>query len=106
MAKDFTATISSKSTRYQDWINVLGTDHVHVKSPIPHRAAAPGIPSGLFYHIDLELLSEEQRSRLIKHLATRFEVPEQEVAENLDTIGCPILDDDVTISVSHPQRWF
>lgn len=104
--KDFTATIRQGCPREQDWLRVLGTNEVVLKSPVPHLASASGIPEALFFEMDLTALSSEQRTRLIKHLARRFHVPEQEVVRDLDRVGCPILDTDVTVTVYHPQKWF
>ena len=106
MNKDFIATIRKDCPRYQDWINVLGTNEVVLKSPVPHLASAPGIPEAPFFEMDLTALSGEQRGRLISHLSQRFQVPEQEVERDLDRVGCPILDTDVTVTVYHPQKWF
>lgn len=106
MSKDFTATIREGSAREQDWLDVFGANEVTLKSPLPHLASAPGVPKALFFDLDLAALTDEQRGRLIAHLAQRFQVPEQEVAQDLDQEGCPILDEDVVVTVYHPQKWF
>jgi hypothetical protein len=106
MSKDFTATIREGCPRQQDWLTVLGTNEVVLKSPVPYLASAPGIPEALFFEMDLTALSGDQRARLITHLAQRFHVTEQEVARDLDQVGCPILAADVTVTVYHPQKWF
>lgn len=106
VSKDFTATIRQGCPREQDWLAVLGSREVVLKSPLPHLASAPGHPEALFFEMDLAALSGEQRARLIKHLSKRFGVPVSEVARDLDQVGCPILDEDVTVCVAHPQKWF
>lgn len=105
MSKDFIATIREGCPRYADWLAVLGTNEVAIQSPQPHLASAPGIEAAPFFLIDLAELTAEQRARLIKHLAQRFQVPEAEVERDLDAVGCPILDEDVTVTVFHPWRW-
>jgi len=105
MSKDFTATIRKESTRAQAWINILGTDTAPITSPIPTLASAPGVPEGLFYMLDLTQLTQEQRIKLIRYLAQRFDVVESEVAETLDEVGCPILDEDVVVTVHNPLKW-
>jgi len=104
MNRDFTATISERSARYADWLEVFGDTTAHIKSPYPTGAMLPGGPA-LIYHLDLEALKPEQRARLIANLARRFDLPEEEVARDLDKIGCPIRIEDVTVIVSNPQRW-
>lgn len=105
MGKDFKAIIREGTPRYQEWIDVLGSNEMFLKSFMPTWASAPGIEAGLFFQMDLALLTAEQRERLIKHIATKFGVDQQEVAAKLDQVGCPVLDQDVTIVVHNPQRW-
>jgi hypothetical protein len=105
MSQDFKATIRQDSVRAQAWREVFGSYEIPLQSPIPTQASAPGIESGFFYLLDLTSLTSEQRARLIAYIAKKFAVDEQEVAETLDTVGCPILDEDVTITVFNPLRW-
>lgn len=104
--KDFTATIREGCAREADWIKVFGSREVILKSPLPHPAVLPGSDVAFVFDIDLKELLPDQRARLINHLAQRFNLPVAEVEEGLDREGCPILDEDVTITVDHPQRWF
>lgn len=101
MGKDFTVTVCNPE-RKAEWEAVLGTAAVHVRSPIPSRANLPGHPNVLIYELDLDLLSKEQRARVIAHLAARFDVPEDEVARDLDSVGVPILARDCVVSVKNP----
>lgn len=102
--KDFVATISEKSSRYQEWLEVLGSNKVILKSPLPHRALLPH-GNAMVFDMDLEALTSEQRGRLIAHLSRKFDVPLAEVERDLDTIGCPILASEITITIFHPQKW-
>lgn len=105
MSEDFKAIINEKSTRYQEWLDIMGTNEFPLKSPIPERLSAPGIEAGLFFQIDIPLLTEEQRSRLVSRLAIRFNMDGQEVDDELDDIGCVVLDEDVTVIIFNPQKW-
>ncbi len=105
MSDDFKATINPESERAQAWLKVFGSHEIALCSPIPQWASAPGVPKGLFYFLDLNELTPEQRERLIVYISHRFQVDEQEVRETLDAIGCPILDEDVTVTVYHPLKW-
>lgn len=105
MSQDFRATICEENDRAQSWLEVFGTREIPLKSPLPTIASAPGIPEGLFYELDLQELTQEQRTRLITYIAKRFDVSEQEVSETLDTVGCPILSENITITVFNPQKW-
>jgi hypothetical protein len=105
MSKDFTATITNPK-RAADWLDTIGTVTVHIKSPVPQRGSFPGIGEAEFYELDLDLLTEDQRARLIAHTAKRFNVPLEEVAAGLEEHGMPILAKDCSIGVRNPQKWF
>jgi hypothetical protein len=103
--KDFTARIDKKSERAQDWEQIFGTDEINIKSPIPIRVNVPNHPNTLAYELDLKLITKEQKARLIEHIARRFNIPKQEVEKDLESIGVPILTDDVIVTVHNPQKW-
>lgn len=105
MSHDFKATINRESSRAASWQAVFGSYEVPLQSPMPTLASAPGIEAGLFYLLDLQALTSAQRERLIDYIASKFQIDAREVAETLDEVGCPILDEDVTITVFNPQRW-
>lgn len=105
MGKDFIAKVSEQSTRYQEWLEVMGINEIPLESTFPVLGSAPGVKAGLFYQVDLSAITPEQRERMIKHIARKFGVDEQEVSSTLDAVGCPILAEDVTVIVNHPQKW-
>lgn len=105
MSSDFVATIREGSPRYQEWLEVMGTNTIPLKSPIPRLTRLPGIGEVHVLVIDLALLTEGQRARMIKHLAAKFGIDEQEIASSLDHGGVPILDEDVIVTIFNPQRW-
>lgn len=96
--------IRAESPRAADWLKVMGSREIAIKSPLPHLAILPDSRAWVF-DMDLEALTPEQRARLIAHLAERFHLPVAEVEANLDQEGCPVLDEDVTVTISHPWRW-
>jgi hypothetical protein len=100
--EDFQATIREDSPRAADWIKVFGSREVTLQSPFPQMAK---LPSGrrLVYQLDLKALDSEQRARLVAHIAERFHLPVESVDTDLESIGCSILGEDVTVIVSHPQ---
>ena len=106
MSKNFTATISEKSERAEMWLSILGARTIPIRSPIPTKANLPGKPGASIYEMDIESLTGEQREKLIDHLAKRFGVPRAEVAHDLDEIGCPILAEDIIVTIQNPQKWF
>jgi len=105
MSHDFTATIRQNSERAADWIEVFGGRTVPLVSFVPEWASAPGIAAALFYQIDIAALTQSQRARLVAHLAARFHIPEAEVDATLDEVGCPVLAEDVMVTVRNPQKW-
>lgn len=106
MPKDFTATISSTSERAETWRQVLGTRTIYLKSFIPVSFDLPGKPCTKSYELDLTLLTTEQRQRLIDYICNKFNFKKGYVDYNLDVVGCPILAEDVTVTVKNPQKWF
>lgn len=103
--KDFTATIREDSPRAADWIKVLGSREAELKHPLPAIGVFPGVGAKEFYELDIAALTSEQRARLIAHLSERFQVPREEVESELDKVGCPILAEDIIITISSPGRW-
>ena len=105
MGKDFTATITGDSEWAEMWRRVHGCDTVYLKSFIPGFADLPGKPDTLIYELDVALLTDEQRQRLVQHIADTFGLDMAEVDRDLDIIGCPVLAEDLTVTVHNPQRW-
>lgn len=108
MSNDFTVTIKKDTKRGREWIRVLGTNTVYVKSPLAQTAELANIvkpgPS-LVYELDLDLLTPDQRQRLVAHIAQKLDYPEDVVDLTLEDEGMPILADDVTVGVRNPQKW-
>lgn len=105
MAKDFTATISGKSERAESWRQVYGSETINIKSPIPTFANLPGIGDTQIYELDLDLLTTEQRAKLVNYIATKFDIPVAEVDRDLNILGCPILAEDITVTIHNPLKW-
>ena len=105
MSQDFEATIRADSERAEIWRNVFGSETVCIKSFIPSVVSVPGIGKTTAYELDIKLLTAEQRRRLVVSLAERFGYSLTDIERDLDTIGCPILADDVVVTIRNPQRW-
>ena len=104
MGKDFTVTVCEPERR-AEFEAIFGTATVHVKSPFPVRANLPGRPDCLIYELDLELITREQRARLVAFLAEKFGISVEEVDALLEVHGVPILAEDCVVGVANPQRW-
>jgi hypothetical protein len=108
MSKDFTAILNENeenTDRIADWERILGTRRVCIKSPIPTRASLPDRGEAFIYELDLDLLTDDQRERLVRHLAEKFGYTVEQVEQALPYHGVPILADDITLSIANPQRW-
>jgi hypothetical protein len=107
MAEDFKVTINARSDRAFDFLTVFGRLTVNVTSPVANLVPLPGHDELVrAFYLDLEMITPEERKRLVGHIANRFNVPPAEVEEGLDIVGMPILDSDCIVTVLHPQRWF
>ncbi len=103
MTSDFMVTVSGP--RAADWEKVFGTTTVPVKSPNPHPASLPGKPFAMIYELDIEMITPEQRRRLVEHLASRFGLTEHEVERDIERQGVPLLAEDCSVAIHNPQRW-
>jgi hypothetical protein len=106
VSTDFCATLREDSPRYQDWMQVFGTDTVYLKAPIPNWYDLPGRGATSCFDLDIASLTEEQKERMITFLANRFDVAEDVVRQDLDEIGCPIVTEDVALAIMNPLKWF
>jgi hypothetical protein len=113
---DFWATLRTVSPRYADWLKVFGPEavlgvsgvKVPITTPIPERVVLP-IGTREVFFIKLDLLSGDQRGRLVQHLSERFHIPAAEVEQDFrDRPGreAPVLNEDLFVAVFHPQKWF
>lgn len=92
------AIINRDSPRYQNWIEVFGTDTVEVLDPQPHINEGPD-EARAFFRLDVESLTSEQCRRLVRFLSQRWKLSPTEVEKLIDdpAHGVPIRADDVAI---------
>ncbi|MGH9665767.1 MAG: hypothetical protein ACRD9L_15180 [Bryobacteraceae bacterium] len=92
------ATISRKSPRYANWMEVYGTDTVEVLDPQPVIHEGPD-DARAFFRLDVDSLTSEQRRRLVRFLSQRWKLGPGEVDHLIDDPqhGVPIRADDVAI---------
>lgn len=93
------ASLSPESPRYADWIQVFRTDRVELEQPLPILGDLPGLGTRHVYKLKLSALTADQRARLIDFLCARFNLPLDDVCVHLERDGCPILADDVRVSL-------
>jgi hypothetical protein len=106
MGKDFTITINASSPRSLDFIEVFGRREVHIKSFLPQLMKLPDFDEPqLCYLLDLELLSEEELTRLAIYISEKFNAKLDAVVAALRVTEMPILAADCIVSVENPQRW-
>ena len=105
MGKDFEVTIYDEE-RKKNFIKVFGTNTIKVKSPIPIRIIRPNGEETLAYFLDLDLITKEEREKLIENISERFNQSIDFVRENLDKMGLPILEESCSLIIKNPQRWF
>lgn len=90
------AKLNSHSPRYQDWLRILGSDEVPLKSPGSSQTRL-GEESDEVHLLDWENLSEPVKERLVAFLATKFKALNTEVRAELEKNGMPIRASDVTV---------
>lgn len=95
--KRLTATVRDPGRR-REWVAILGSDTMPLKSMLPTRVNLPGIENALVYELDLEALTDEQRRRMVDHIALKFDLTPEFVETRLEEEGVPILAQDVTVT--------
>ena len=93
----FKAKISQSSPRYCWWMKVFGTDEVFVISSKPQIATVENREREI-YLLDLEALPKEVYDNLVSFLSEQFHILPPLVRRDLNTQGCPILAEDITVS--------
>lgn len=79
-------------TRKELFLEIFGTNKVPVTSMMPGYTNLPGFSEPqLAYLLDMNFVTEEQRSKIIDHIAKRFELPREFVRTHLQKDGVPIL---------------
>lgn len=104
MSADFQVTIHG--ARGEEWHRIAGTNTFPVRSPIPVLADLPGRDNARVFLLDLELIEVEVKAKIVAHLSTKFGLRPEEAEEEIRRIGIPILEDECSVMVLNPQRWF
>lgn len=94
------ASIRPTSLRAANWLKVFGRlDGIPLLSEVRVLADLPGKPSVWVYMLDVAKLTDEERLRLVDHIAATFNFSAEEVARDLYTVGVPMLAEDVVVTV-------
>lgn len=105
MPEDFTVTIIDPK-RALEWLQILHTKTFNVTSWLPEWSNLPGLDEPqLCYLLDLDLLEPNQRRRLVRTLATRFEQPVEVVEAQLDQHGVAIPARICQVNIKNPHKW-
>jgi len=92
--------------REATFVRVYGTNRVPIKEPIGHYAKLPGLSQPQFvYDLALDQLTDDQRRRLVLHLARTFYYTVADAERWLNAEGVPLLARDATVEIDEPQRW-
>lgn len=97
---DTTAKVTNPE-RQVFWQDIFGTNELPIVSIVPQLANLPGFdkPQSV-YMLDLKAITTEQRQMLIVAIARKFAIPTNEVSQELDNMGVPILASDLLVSTS------
>jgi len=99
-----TATIRDPE-RGEFWLDVMGGDTVPITSIMTRKVNVPGRENVDAYMLDLNALSDEQRERLIRAIALKFQIPLVEVRTEIED-GVPVLAENVYVSSSDQGMLF
>jgi hypothetical protein len=88
------------------WEAATGTRRFPVLDLHPIRADLPGKPNVEVFRVDLDALGPELRTKIYAHLAAKFNwTPDAVRAAIAADGGLPILAEQCTVFLNHPQRW-
>ena len=92
---NITATIFDGPRRAL-WEEIFPNATVPIKSFFTIKTDLPGHPQAEAYMLDLDAISPEQRAKMLDVLAKRFNIPEEEIAQEVAR-GVPILAEGVSV---------
>ncbi len=101
---DFFVTIHGE--RGEEWMRIAGTNHFPVTTPIPGRGILPGKGERRIFLLALDQMQPEVLARIVAQLSAKFNMTEEETRDEMEKAGIPILDEDLSVMVHNPQRWF
>lgn len=100
MVRIIEGTLSKESKRYEDWIDVFGTDTIVMESDQPVEASSP---TGFhqFYKVDVSKLTTEQIDRCAEFISLVWNLPLDEVRFQItDPMhGIPMEVSDIQINI-------
>lgn len=104
MGSDVTVTVYGE--RGAEFEQIFGTKTVHVCSPFPTMAHLEGkAEAESVYMLDLDMLTDEQRTNLVQHIAQKFSADSLAVEAAINALGLPIRASDTVVTVANPQKW-
>jgi hypothetical protein len=103
MSKQFQVTVTGQSAEL--FQKVFGSATVAVQFPFPVLADLP-IGEQLVYLLDLREISDEQRARMVDHLAAEHDLDRAFVEDRIAEQGVPILAREAIMMTSVPlTQW-
>lgn len=96
----WSATLNPDGPNYQTWRELLGSEHVALKSCRPIKATLGMEKDVEVYLLDLRALTLGQRARLLNSIAQKFRAPIFEVEAEIARSGFPIRAADVIVAIS------
>lgn len=94
-----TTAKATNPERAAKWRKVFGGDEVPITCPIPiFKADFPRVGEKAYYLLDLRAITADQKERLIASIALDFGRSLSEVRRDIDTVGVPIIADEVIAS--------
>ena len=91
--------------RKREFIGIFGTNEVYITSPVPISINTMDGPK-MAYFLDLSLITQEQRSKLIESISKKFKLEKEFVEENMEKHGVPILSDHTSMSCYDSGAFF
>lgn len=94
------ATIHNEE-RKKEWMEILGTDTLPIKSILPTYVVLPGFEfMQAVYFLDVDFLEENEIDALKSFLAKKFDIDLKDVNVLFDEHGVPIRAADCTVATS------
>ncbi len=104
MPHDFFVTIHGE--RGAEWERACGTRQFPIETPTPNFANLPGKPRSRVFMLALNQIDPPVMEKIVAHLAGKFKLTPEEAAVEIAGHGIPILEDDCSVLILNPQKWF
>jgi hypothetical protein len=92
--------------RRELWLWIMGHARLPIKEFFGELVNLPHMPNTHVYILDADMLTEEQKERLIKALAPKFNMDYESALAEFETHSIPIISDGLSVTIDDATTLF